>query len=44
MGMGRTEEAKDALLRANADDDRSLDPTETRVWIQDAMKKQGMNP
>jgi hypothetical protein len=29
--MGRTEEAKDALLRANADDDRSLDPTETRV-------------
>ena len=44
MEMGRTEEAKDALLRAKADDDRAISPTETRAWIQDAMKKLGLDP
>lgn len=44
MEMGRTEEAKAALLRAKADDDRSIAPTETRPWIQAAMKKLGMTP
>lgn len=44
MGMGRTEEAKAALLRAKADDDRASDPTETRAWIRAAMKERGMTP
>lgn len=44
MEMGRTEEAKAALLRAKKDDDRAIVPTETRAWIQDAMKKLGMTP
>ena len=44
MEMGRTEEAKAALMRAKKDDDRATDPTETRAWIQDAMKEQGMTP
>ena len=44
MEMGRTEEAKAALLRAKADDDRVLDRTETRAWIRAAMKERGMTP
>ena len=44
MEMGRTEEAKAALLRAKKDDDRAIVPTETRAWIQDALKKLGMTP
>ena len=44
MEMGRIEEAKAALLRAKSDDDRSITPTETRPWIQAAMKKLGMTP
>ena len=44
MEMGRTEEAKTALLRAKKDDDRAIMPTETRAWIWTAMKKLGMTP
>jgi len=44
MEMGHIEEAKAALLRAKSDDDRSITPTETRPWIQAAMKKLGMTP
>lgn len=44
MEMGRPEEAKAALLRAKADDDRALSPTETRAWIRAAMKERGMTP
>ena len=44
MEMGRTEEAKAALLHAKKDDERAIVPTETRSWIQAALKAQGMMP